>query len=688
MIRSHMERSTSPRAIPDGYVPGSSVSRDAGADTLVRFAPATWNADARTIEAVLSTGAPVTRWGITEQLDMTPAAIDLSRVAGGQVKLLDSHDQSTLEAALGLLDSVRFEGAALVGVLRFAESDRGRAAAAAVAAGVITGISIGYRVLAWTMTATDPVSGIETWTATRWELLEVSLVTVPADPLARVRSADTITRAPAQAEGDADMRRNLDPSATPQPAVVPSPVPAVPTIVPADPTRAVVPAAPPQPVPDVAAIRAAEVARISEIQTLARSARMVNADGSFDDVVDEAIRSNLSVNDFRARAFDALASRAATHPTSPTRVTRDEGDTRRREFTDAIFFGIRGSGRIAEDVAGINALSEGARRMMGHTISEIGAAFVGERHLPRSPAEHDDVLRRAFHSTSDFPVLLANGLNRVLAAQYQAAAPTYRQIANAMTFSDFRAHEVLRAGDFPMLQKVLDSGEIKAGTFGEKKESLTVLSYGIQVPFSRQLLINDRLGAINQMLASYGTTIALFEEITFYAMLTSGTGSNGPTLVEDSAQVFATAHGNLTTGATGVIDNDKLSTGRTALRKMKRLDGNYMSVAPSIILAGPDRETEIDRLLTPVQATQATNINTFAGKLKPVITAQLGALPWYLFADPGLLETFRYGLLDGFTGPRMRIDEPFGMQGVKVSLEHDFGCGAVDFRGAWRNSGA
>jgi hypothetical protein len=36
----------------------------------------------------------------------------------------------------------------------------------------------------------------------------------------------------------------------------------------------------------------------------------------------------------------------------------------------------------------------------------------------------------------------------------------------------------------------------------------------------------------------------------------------------------------------------------------------------------------------------------------------------------------------------MRIDEPFGMQGLKVSLEHDFGCGAVDYRGAWRNSGA
>jgi hypothetical protein len=38
-------------------------------------------------------------------------------------------------------------------------------------------------------------------------------------------------------------------------------------------------------------------------------------------------------------------------------------------------------------------------------------------------------------------------------------------------------------------------------------------------------------------------------------------------------------------------------------------------------------------------------------------------------------------------GPRTRIESQFGMQGVKVSLEHDFGVGAIDFRSFYRNPG-
>jgi hypothetical protein len=32
--------------------------------------------------------------------------------------------------------------------------------------------------------------------------------------------------------------------------------------------------------------------------------------------------------------------------------------------------------------------------------------------------------------------------------------------------------------------------------------------------------------------------------------------------------------------------------------------------------------------------------------------------------------------------------EPFGVQGVKINLEHDFGCGAIDYRGAYLNAGS
>jgi hypothetical protein len=47
-----------------------------------------------------------------------------------------------------------------------------------------------------------------------------------------------------------------------------------------------------------------------------------------------------------------------------------------------------------------------------------------------------------------------------------------------------------------------------------------------------------------------------------------------------------------------------------------------------------------------------------------------------------------YGYLEGYEGPRMTSQEHFGVQGLSVKLEHDFGVAGVDFRGGYRNAGA
>ncbi|KPL55569.1 hypothetical protein ABB55_27790 [Prosthecomicrobium hirschii] len=668
-----------PRMTPDGFLPGAQIAREAGQDQAVRFAPASYDATAHTVEAVLSTGAPVTRWGITEVLAVSPEAVDLGRVGLGQVRLLDSHNQYELDAILGMVESVRFEGAALIGRIRFAESARGQAAEAMVRAGTATGISIGYRVETWTLTQSAPDQGTEIWTATRWELLEVSLVSVPADPLALVRAASPAAPPPPAEEND--MQRNAPGAADPTPTPPSQPTPTQ-TLAPApvqraaDPAPVAPPASPPAS-PDAAAIHAAAGQRAASIVDIGTRAGMSQAD-----ITAALVDATVTLDAFRARAFDALAATQNRAPTSSARSTilSDEGDVLRRNLGEAIYHGVR-------QTRAVNEVPEGARAYMDHTVAELAAVMLG-RNLPRTLAAQIEVLERAFHTTSDFPILLSNSLNRVLDQVYGVAPQTYRRLARQRNFTDFRAHEVLRPADFPTLQKVLENGEIKMGTVGDaKKESLTVAAYGIQFGISRQALVNDRLGGLNEVLASYGTTVALFEEIVFYSLFAQNSGA-GPTLLENSRALWHTSNANLTASATGAIDVTKLSTGRTALRKMKRLDGNVMNLSPTILLVAPERETEAQQITVAVTPTQAANVNPFSGTLQTVVSAQLGALPWYLFADPAVLPCFQYGLLDGFTGPRLKMDEPFGMQGIKVSLEHDFGCGAIDYRGAWQNTGA
>jgi HK97 family phage prohead protease len=177
-MKRNAPRDTASRSGP----PAANQSRAAS------IAPGSYDPSSRTIRVILSTGAAVKRYGFVEELSLDPAAIDLNRVAQGQVKLLDSHNQGSIGAIIGTVTSARFEGGALIGEVALADNEAARRAEADVESGHLKGVSIGYSVQKWTNVSVED-SGSETWRADAWTLLEASLVSVPADAGAMVRSA-------------------------------------------------------------------------------------------------------------------------------------------------------------------------------------------------------------------------------------------------------------------------------------------------------------------------------------------------------------------------------------------------------------------------------------------------------------------------------------------------------------------
>jgi hypothetical protein len=369
---------------------------------------------------------------------------------------------------------------------------------------------------------------------------------------------------------------------------------------------------------------------------------------------------------------------AATIGGPRTQIGRDETETRRRAMEDALAFNLGAGGEP----------NEAARAYVGNRdLVEFAADHVGHRGRLGGFAEREDVLRRAFHTTSDFPILLENALNRSLRARYLAAAPTYRAIAQQRTYMDFRDHISVRDGDFPQMKEVKETGEIVGGTFSESKEKTAVKAYGVRVGFSRQLLVNDNLGAIQRVLNNRAEAVARFEDETFYAMMLSAAGA-GPTLLETSRAVFNTTDKTLASSG-AAIDITTLSGARAEMRKKTTKDGTKLNIAPAILLVGPAYETiALQYISSAYVPNQSSVINPFSGKLRVEVTPEITGNAWYLFAEPSVGANFEWGLLEGYQAPRMRMDEPFGTQGMSVSLEHDFGCGAIDFRFAYRNPGA
>lgn len=418
-------------------------------------------------------------------------------------------------------------------------------------------------------------------------------------------------------------------------------------------------------------------AQAADIMSIGRRAGMDAED------VEEAIRSNTPVETFRSTAFDFMADNARGNETNPSRrssieVRNDERETRRNALTEAMSY------RMGVPVPEAGPSDAARQYMEFRSIS--GFAMEAVEYTGRydgSVRAMDDLFDRASHSTSDFPAIFEGAINRTLEQRYALAVPTYRRIARRSDFRDFRPHTTVKIGDFPMLKKVAEDGEIKYGSFSEGKETTQAFAYARALAVTRQMLINDDLNAIGDLLASYGETVALFEEITFYTM-----GLNGK--LADNKTVFHADHNNLA-GSGTAITVDAISAGRKAMSKQKSLDGNpLLSNTPRILLCGPDKITEAEKLLTTITPATVANVNPFSGRLDPVETAQIDGNGWYLMPDAaaGQPSNYRWGLLQGYEAPRVRMDEPFGRQGMAMSVEHDFGVGATDSRFGYKNPGA
>jgi hypothetical protein len=114
------------------------------------------------------------------------------------VPLLDSHSQASIDSVLARIDQCWINGGQLHGKITFAQTGAGKRAEAMVERGELRGISAGYTVSEWEISDEDgrvinpDVSprwdANLTYTATRFQILEASLVGVPADAASAVRS--------------------------------------------------------------------------------------------------------------------------------------------------------------------------------------------------------------------------------------------------------------------------------------------------------------------------------------------------------------------------------------------------------------------------------------------------------------------------------------------------------------------
>jgi HK97 family phage prohead protease len=655
------------------------------------LAPGSYDASARTVRAVLSVGAPVVRHFFTEELEISAEAIDLGRVSSGICPLLDSHNQYALDAQLGRITDAAIENGELVGTLHFADTDAGRAVEARVAAGELRAISIGYRVTRWQLTATDAETGHDTWRAVAWELLEASLVTVPADPNAVVRSAHGQTVHGATQEEE-EMNRNAPgggvahPNANrgAAPAAAATPAAGDTTIVvdPSGTTRA-------EPHGDAPQQRTGPAIAASRILELCGRSTELGGDFQRDLIRDseagaltEATMQERIANQLiESRQRPSIDARAAAHGTDDASY--------RQAIADAVTLRAHPSDTLNDDPSRPAAQRiAAARDFRGMTLMELARFHLGREGSETRGMGRLEIAGAALGmqrfgalTTSDFAYALAAAANRRVRQAFAAAPQTFRSWISTDTLPDFKPNQIISLGDAPALLLVPEMGEFQRGAITDTGLNYKLQTYGRVIAISRQAIVNDDKGLFGRIPTMFGRKAADLESDLVYGTLLANP------IMGDGKTLFHVDHGNLASSGTA-INVTSISAGEVAMSQQKNDDGNILSLRPEYLIVGSLQKVAAQIFLTAVNAAKTSDVNPYPGTLQLVVEPRITGYQWFLATAPDAFETIVLAHLDGqeelFTETRVGFD----VDGVEEKARLDVGAAAIDHRGLYRNPGA
>lgn len=626
------------------------------------------DADKRTFRMSFSSAEPVLRAGFwsdpwLEVLGHNAEEVDMSRIDGGAAPLLWGHDSYSRDSHIGIVERAWLENDKGYADVRLSPRADLETLWADIEAGIVRNVSVGYQIHERTLVRTSS-DGPSEYRVTRWTPMELSLVSVPADPSVGVgRQQDG---GPAYIVTPLE-ERNME-TVTPQ---APTPAPA-----------------------DDANTRAAaaksERERIHAINLACRSL------GVPDELATQLIDNGTPIDQARAQIIEAASKRPAASVGNGTiQAGADEAEKRRdaavawlchRSATGVQVKPEELNGNVYRGMSLLEMAKDSLQRRGINTVG-MGRLEVAGMALQRTAT--------IAHSTSDFDVILQNVMNKVLLNAYTAIPDTWRSFCAVGNLADFRPHYRYRMGTFGSIEAKKENGEYKHGTLSDaERESITGQTKGKLIGISREMIVNDDLGAFTGIAALMGRGAARTIESDVFALLVSN-----PTMGDTGALFNSTAittgggHANLA-GSGAAIGVDSLEAARVAMAsQMDPARNDYLGIRPAVLLCpigkGGAARVTIGAQYNPDVSSKFQVPNIVNGLVSTIIdTPRLTGTAWYLLADPGIEPVLEVGFLDGVQTPYLEAETNFNTDGIAYKVRLDYGVAAVGWRGAYKNPGA
>lgn len=679
------------------------------------FEPKTLNKEKRTVEVIFAEGARVLRRGFFtedffEELSMKKGDVRMGRLKSGAAPVMDNHgftERAGVRATIGVVEKARLEDGKGIATLRFSDNEDVNPIFRDIENGILRNISVGYNTFRTEKVGDD--NGTPIFRAVDWEPVEISVVNAGADPGAQIRSKDEVMTDCVLVEEveEVEETRTADPVVLEKND---------------EPTK--------QGVENSGEVREhnsiggnkmtpEEIAKLKEEARLEGIAQENKRQVEIRSIVEKVkldsklseqyIKEGKSTDEVRTLVIDALAEKDKK-PENNTRATNtvEIGDDNARKgriegMTSALLHRFRAKKKET---------TENGRRfsMPGYELCDAGRdyAYLSLVDMARICLEGNNIrtgglpkhliadmalnnTRAGMLSTSDFPEILANVLNKTLRGGYSAAPITWRAFTSEVTVADFKQISRTNLGDAPKLEKLEEGSEVKRGAISEAAEKYQVEEFAKILALTRKTIINDDMAAFTRLPERMGRRAADLESDTVWDIIKANAA------LADTFALFSSQHGNLSSSPAAPTEAG-LSEGRKSMRRQVGLDGAEIALTPVWMYVPPEHETTAEKLLASILPDSSGNFSPFsaAGRtplrldVEPRLETGAGGSvnPWFLMADIGQVDMVELARLEGTDGPQVQTRDGFDVNGVEIKIMHDIGAKAIDFRGLFKNAGA
>ena len=322
-------------------------------------------------------------------------------------------------------------------------------------------------------------------------------------------------------------------------------------------------------------------------------------------------------------------------------------------------------------------------------------------------------------STSDFPILFGDILDRQVLAAYRERTATWVPVAKRRTVRDFRGVKLFKplTGGAGRLDQVGELAEYPEEALGEQAtQTLTIAKYGRRMAFSWETRINDDLDMLRDIPERLGRAARRTENYMATELYAAAGGPDGTLYSAGNANQIIPGNGASATNPPLSIAG--LQDGLLVFGNQVNEDGDAIEHEAVTLVVPPALEVVANNIINATSLELTTDGGTVDGTpfperrlivanwlnkrvsvvvnpLLPLIDLVTGNTAWYLFANPNTdREALVMAFLRGWEDPAVFIksanarrvgggdidplDGDFDTDAVTYKVRHVIGAAQVD----------